>query len=283
MKNALRKSAFREIRSTLSRFLSIFGIVAIGVGFFSGVKAAAPDMRMTADKYMDDGKLMDLRLVSTYGFDENDIAAIRGLDGAEVFPSYYTDVMIHCGSRSPAAARLYSYDPETQDSVNTLILREGRMPSAPEECVVDPSLTKGAPGIGETIKVTDNSGDPPDDMLGRFEYTIVGKVSSSMYIDKTTRGSTSVGNGTITAAYYIPEENFTVEYNTEVYVRFPELVSLGTYDDDYKDAAKALAEKAEDIGERRAKERFAEIKDEAEEKLADAERELEDALVENVL
>ena len=53
MKNALRKSAFREIGKTKSRFLSIFGIVAIGVGFFSGVKAAAPDMRLSADRYFD--------------------------------------------------------------------------------------------------------------------------------------------------------------------------------------------------------------------------------------
>ena len=77
MKNALKKSTFREIKSTLSRFLSIFGIVAIGAGFFSGVKAAAPDMRLTADKYYNENNLMDFRVVSSYGFNDADIEALR--------------------------------------------------------------------------------------------------------------------------------------------------------------------------------------------------------------
>ncbi len=277
MKNALRKSAFREIRSTLSRFLSIFGIVAIGVGFFSGVKAAAPDMRYTADAYMDSDNLSDLRLVSTYGFDENDIAAIRELDGSEVYPSYYVDLIVHTDSRPPAAGRFYAYDAQQRNSVNSIELVEGRLPEAPDECVADPTLMKGSPPLGTKIRVSDNMGDAPDDMLGCFEYTIVGRVKSSMYIDKTTRGSTSVGNGSIEAAYYIPAENFTVEYNTEVYVRFPSLVSLNAYSDEYKDAIEELSAKAEEIGERRAKERFAEIMDEADEKLSDAEKELADA------
>ena len=277
MKNALRKSALREIRSTLSRFLSIFGIVAIGVGFFSGVKAAAPDMRYTADAYMDSDKLADLRLVSTYGFDENDIAAIRELDGAEVYPSYYIDLIVLTGSRPPAAGRFFAYDPEQRDSVNSIELTEGRFPEAPDECVADPTLMKGGAPVGTKIRVTDNSGDDPDEILERFEFTIVGKVKSAMYIDKTTRGSTSVGNGSIEAAYYIPAENFTVEYNTEVNVRFPALVELNTYSDEYRDAIEELSDKAGEIGERRAKERFAEIKDEAGEKLSDAEKELSDA------
>ena len=86
-KNVLKKSALREIRSTLSRFLSIFGIVALGVGFFSGVKAASPDMRNTVDNYLDGYRLADMRVVSTYGFDDGDIAAAAAIEGAEVYPS----------------------------------------------------------------------------------------------------------------------------------------------------------------------------------------------------
>ena len=76
MKKALVKSAFREIRSTMSRFLSIFGIVALGVGFFAGVKAAAPDMRSTVDDYLDSASLADMRVVSTYGFNDDDQKAL---------------------------------------------------------------------------------------------------------------------------------------------------------------------------------------------------------------
>lgn len=278
MKKALTKSAFREIRSTLSRFLSIFGIVALGVGFFSGVKAASPDMRATADDHLDGSRLMDLRLVSTYGFDENDIAAVRGIEGAEVYPSYFTDVIAHYEDRSPAAARLIAITGSVLDGdINALQIVDGRLPENEHECVVNSTKMLGGPKIGSTVIFTDNKGAAPEDMLSVNEYTIVGSVRSAMYIDKTTRGSTSVGNGVIESVYYIPESNFCVEYNTEVYLRFPELEQYICYSDEYRDAVDVFADKTEEIGKRRAEERFDDIKREADEKLTDAEKELSDA------
>ena len=276
MKNALRKSAYREIRSTLSRFLSIFGIVAIGVGFFSGVKAAAPDMRNTVDDYLDKNRLADLRLVSTYGFNDNDIAAVRAIEGAEVYPSYFTDVIANCEGRSPAAARVVSLGDDLA-SVNVLDLVSGRMPENDRECLVNSSKMKGGPTVGTVVKFTENDGSEPDDMLSVSEYTIVGMVNSPMYIDKTTRGSTSVGNGSIESVYYVPEKNFCVEYNTELYLRIPELDRYVCYSDDYRDAADVYTDKAEEIGKIRAVERYDEIMYEADGKLDDAERELADA------
>ena len=43
----LLKDIFREIAKTKNRFLSIFLIVAIGVGFFAGLTASGPDMKLT--------------------------------------------------------------------------------------------------------------------------------------------------------------------------------------------------------------------------------------------
>ena len=56
-----------EIRRSPGRFLSIFLIVAIGVAFFSGIRATEPDMRYTADAYSDKYQLMDLQVISTLG------------------------------------------------------------------------------------------------------------------------------------------------------------------------------------------------------------------------
>ena len=302
MKNALQKSALREIRSTLSRFLSIFGIVALGVGFFSGVKAAAPDMRDTADSYLDRSELMDMRLVSTFGFDEDDIAvyppvvgcaspsddiplvggtkayASELAAGVEVYPSYFVDLISHNEARSPAAARLFALTDDVLDGkINAIALTEGRMPENDRECVVDASAMKGGPAVGTTVYFTDNSGDEPEDMLSVSEYTIVGKVSAAMYIDKTTRGSTSVGNGSIEAAYYVPAGNFVVEYNTEVYVRFPELEKYNCYEDDYKNAIDELSSRMEHIGDIRSEERYDSIMEDAEKELSDAGDELADA------
>lgn len=53
-KRALRKDFYMEIRKSLGRFLSIFFIVALGVSFFSGIRASEPDMRISGDAYFDE-------------------------------------------------------------------------------------------------------------------------------------------------------------------------------------------------------------------------------------
>ena len=52
-KQALRKDFYMEIKKSLNRFFSIFLIVALGVAFFSGVRATKPDMQMSADVFYD--------------------------------------------------------------------------------------------------------------------------------------------------------------------------------------------------------------------------------------
>ena len=71
------KDILKEITHSLGRFLSILLIVAIGVAFFAGVKASVPDMKNSADHYFDQQNLHDIRLLSSMGFSENDVKAIR--------------------------------------------------------------------------------------------------------------------------------------------------------------------------------------------------------------
>ena len=75
-RKALRKDFYMEIRRSLGRFLSIFFIVAIGVAFFSGIRAAEPDMRISGDTYFDEKNLMDIQVVSTLGLTEDDVEAL---------------------------------------------------------------------------------------------------------------------------------------------------------------------------------------------------------------
>lgn len=276
MKNALKKSAYREIRGTKSRFFSIFGIIAIGVGFFSGVKAAAPDMRLSADTYYDEANLTDLRLVSTYGFDENDAAALEALPDVSVIPSYYTDVISEIDGSSPNAARVFSLGAH-EAGFNTLTLIDGRFPEKENECVAIGSGMKNTVVLGSAVHFTDGDGETPDDILNESTFTIVGTAICPVFIDKTGFGSTSVGNGSIGAVYYVPEECFCVEYYTEVYLRDPGLAALSSYSEEYEEKRDQLEEAAEEIAERRETERFDEILTEANDTLEDARRELADA------
>ena len=75
MSSRLLTDAFREIRNTRSRFLSLMVLSALAVCFLAGLRATAPDMKRSADKYFDGQKLMDLRVVSTLGLTEEDALA----------------------------------------------------------------------------------------------------------------------------------------------------------------------------------------------------------------
>ena len=73
MTRALIRNTFREIIGTKARFFSIMAIIALGVGFFTGIKATSPSMYNLAENYYREKSLMDFRLVSTTGFTEDDV------------------------------------------------------------------------------------------------------------------------------------------------------------------------------------------------------------------
>ena len=67
MKSAWLKDTLREIGKSFNRFFSIVAIVALGVGFYVGVKATCPDMKLTADQYYQSHQLMDIQLAVHHG------------------------------------------------------------------------------------------------------------------------------------------------------------------------------------------------------------------------
>ena len=77
MKPTQWKSFFREIKKSLNRYLSILFIVALGVAFYTGVRSAEPDMRLSADKHYDTADFFDIRVLGSYGMTEGDIEEIK--------------------------------------------------------------------------------------------------------------------------------------------------------------------------------------------------------------
>lgn len=274
MKSALRKNAVAEIFKTRSRFLSIFCIVAIGVAFFAGVKTAAPDMRSSADIYYKNGCLADYRLVSTFGFSDKDIEALEEVSGIEVYPGYFTDVLIAGGNEEEIAHVMSLSGYGENNDFNRLELLDGRFPEAPNECIVDSGALIGGREIGDTLAFTAGKGEDISETLKISEYTVVGKFISPAYIDMSSKGNTTIGNGNINTLIYIPEENFKTEVYTEVYIASSELKALTAYSDEFDRKSAEIKAVLEEIGGRREIERYDEIIAEAEKKIADAEKEL---------
>ncbi len=270
---AVNKNTFREISKSKSRFLSILLICAIGVGFFSGVRATCGIMKTSADDYFDGHNLFDLRVLSTFGLTEDDVRAISEVDGVDgVFPSKYTDLALHRGEEE-YLTRVFS---KTPDEINKVDIFEGRAPETDEECIVSYNILHEGLKVGDKITLEDLT-EADEFPLVRDEYTVVGLYQTPMYISKTQRGSTNIGDGAIDAFMIVPEEHFTQDVYTEIYVRSDTLKGFSSYSDEYKELRDSISDKLETLGIDRSEIRYDEVIGDALKEIEDGEKELEKA------
>ena len=277
------KSTLREIRTSLARYLAIFAIVALGVGFFSGLKDCKASMVKTASDYLDEKRFYDYRVISSYGIDDDSVTMASGWEGvSDAEGSVQIDVMARSGGGDAKALKAISLP----GSINKLNLAEGRLPQAVDECVVDAySIADEGYTIGDTVVLTD---DNDKDKLKQFktrEFKIVGKVNTPIYLDYQ-RGSTDIGNGSLDTFFFIDKDAFDVDYMTDLYVKlkansasFSEgyEAMLDSHEDSMEDLAEAVTEARREAAQREAQEELDEKKAEYEENLARYEKEKKDA------
>lgn len=273
MRSAFSKDLFRQIRATSHRFLAILAITAIGVAFFAGLRACEPDMRSAAETYFDDTSFMDLRLLSTLGFDEDDIEAIRQTEGVgSVMPAYAVDVLAELGERKLAIHAL-SLPNDGDTALNRPLVTNGRLPAEAGECLADPRfLELSGLSVGDEITVSSGTKDPLADALHRDSFRIVGTALSPLYLS-SERGSSSVGSGKTDAYLLLPEEAFSFAAYTEVYATLRER-SASRFDEAYEQTVDALEDSLKQTGEERSALRYARLLEEGREELADARREI---------
>lgn len=278
MKNIMLKNAFAAMKKSKSRFFSIFGIIAIGTGFFAGLLSSAPAMRISSDHYYDRTSLLDYRLVSTYGFDDNDIKALKeSLDGVNVYPGYYTDAFVNTDTGEKKVARVYSLDKTGENNpYSSLDIVDGRLPESENECVIDSGKLVRNYKVGDKITLSADEGKDISDTLSVTEYTIVGRFKSPAYISDVERGNTTIGSGSVFMICYVPQSCFATEVYTQVVISSDELKQYNCYDEEYENARDALGDKIQAIADSREDLRLEEIISEAEEEINDGQKELDD-------
>lgn len=283
MRSPLLKDTLREIRKTRGRFFSIFGIVAIGVAFFAGVLASAPDMKYTADRYFDDYNLMDYRVVSNFGITEDDVRQLRQVAGVQgVQASYTQDVITRIGSKELVlkvhALDLEHLDPQDPDYINQLVVTSGRLPEKSGECVIeDGKIVVSGMKIGDTIKIESGTSDPLDDSFSRDTFTIVGTVNTPYYLSYE-KGTSTIGSGSVDTYVYVPKNDFTMEVYTDVYLTARGAKPYNSYNQDYFDYLEPLSETLTTLGSERAELRRQSIVDEAMKEYTDGQAEYDEAL-----
>ena len=238
MNTETRKMLLRSIRSSLGRFLAILAIVALGVGFYAGLKSSQPDMLRSADDYFHRQRMYDLRLMSSLGLMKADPAAflrLPGVDAAE--GACFAD----------AYARVDGGDEEVWH------FREG--------------------DLGRQIVLTDSNSE---DILEHFiqrEYTLVGIARSPRFIS-LDRGSSELGSGKPAGFILLPAAAFTddVYHELLLWLDLPGEI----YSEEYADALRHLRPSVETLLNRRGVLRAEQLRRENNAELIRARKELND-------
>lgn len=272
------KDIFREIKISLGRFLSILCIVAIGVAFFAGIKASAPDMKNSADTYFDKYNVQDIQVYSTIGLTKKDVAAIKKIKGVKsVQPNFSMDTLSQIDS-TQMVIKVISYG--IDQKMNKIRVVEGRMPERENECLVEASSATnklyGTFHIGDTIKLQSGTDEALSKSLKHTKYKIVGTCYNPNYLSYE-KGSSNIGSGTVNSFIYIQNTNVLKDYYTEVDVCVKGAKDLDCYSDEYFDVVDPVLKKIKKISNKQIDARIQSYQSELDEKKQEATDKFKDA------
>ena len=264
----MRKTTLREIKQSFGRYVAILAIIALGVGFFAGLKIVKPAMVQMADDYWQDMQLYDYRLISTIGFEEEDVEFFRQQEDVRAAEgSVSADILYMDLEQNESVMKVHSLPQE----INKILLTAGRMPEEAFECVVDSDLYTEEQ-IGTKIVLAESNEEEDRELFVYEEYTIVGIAQSSYYAN-FERGNTALGTGKVSGFMYIPEEGFDCDYYTEIFVKFDS--DLPIYSEEYDSYIEEKEDKWDELCKLRVDERFSGFVEDAQTEIDDAKAELD--------
>lgn len=271
-KKSYKKSIIREMVSSKARFFSILIIIFLGVAFYSGIKSTEPDMNKAINKFYSDYNLMDSKVVSTLGLTDKDLDILKNDDNILDFYGTYTiDVNL---TNTNNIVKFMEYDSES--NINSFVVLDGRLPENTGEIALDERAFR----LNESLKIGDEYIiESDEDTMTSFKeakYKIVGMVSSPMYVEKDSRGVTSIGKGTIDYFAVLNSKDIAIDKYTEIYLRFKNVQGLDAYGDEYEKLMEENNKYLENLFDSRIVERGEEIKFEVQKEFDEAYKEIED-------
>lgn len=284
MARTYSKNIRRTLTGTRSRFLAIFAIVALGVGFLAGLLSTSPDIEDSMEEYLDNSNLYDFRVVSTLGLTDADLDAIRALNGVDrVQGGYSADLFVSYGSGDVLVARAHSLPgeelggPEGEEVLNRLMLVEGRWPEADNECLVSAGggVTDQRLDVGSTITLTQDNEDL-EDKMACTRFTIVGRVRDAYYFS-FEREPASIGSGSVGLVFYARPGAFAYSAYTELMGTVTGAKELRSLSDEYKETVRTVTDEIDAISDGRCTARYEEVRSDAQQAIDDAWAEYNDA------
>ena len=287
----LLHQTLRSIHTTLSRFLAIVAIVALGTGFFAGLMMTGPDMRQAMDTYYDDNHVWDIRLISTLGFSNDDIHQFDDVEGVRAcMPNHTVDAIARMND-TQVAVRVSSFDTTmaqqfvdehayaAQDSsfdfLNRFQLVTGRLPQSPDECLAAAYAPHAQLSEGDIVDIT-SANEDLDKIFSTRHLRVVGTITSPLYPYTRSFGSTTIGSGSIDQYIFVPTSTFQQDFPyTELYISVEGADSAQSNSSAYKNIVGATKERLEAQKDRMSVLRQHEVQELAQSKLDEKKTEFE--------
>lgn len=262
-------STLREIKNSLGRYLAILTIIALGVGLFAGLRICRPMLVDSADEYFTQQNFYDYRIVSTIGFSQDNVFNLAEQELVKTAEGgCYEDVLVNIdGNDLVFQANSITY------GVNRLRVVSGRLPESEDECVLDAD-NWGEDMLGKTISLSDTNTQETLDEFSRDKFTVVGLVTSPLYINME-RGTSPLGNGHIASCMYIDRSCFTADYYEEVFLTIDDRAS--SYSDEYEARIEETEDTVTDMAEAEAQLRYKELVLDNRQEIADGRKTLDEA------
>ena len=277
MKISLLKDGYREIKYSFKRFLSILLMSFLGVGFFAGIRSTSYDMKATLDRFYKSANVYDIKVVSTLGLTNEDVKKLEEIDGVkQVVGSFSKDVLLKLDETS-YAAKVMSYEPEiNKPMLSRAVEDSGLLPESSDSlawCLVDKTLIERTDKkIGDYLELIETKGED-DKVLKRNRFQIIAVVDSPLYMSED-RGNSSLGSGKTDFFIYIPKAVIDSDYHTELYIKTKYADKYETDSPAYVKTVKKIEDDITAIKSKREKERYNKLKTEGEEKIQEAQDEL---------
>ena len=124
MKNRIITISLREIKSSYRRFLSLMLMSFLGVGVFVGLKSSNNVLLSSLDKYYDDNRVYDIKVVSTLGLTDSDIAAIDKLDSTDKVIGIHSKDVYFKHDEKTEVIRIIEYNYDINASTGDIVEKE---------------------------------------------------------------------------------------------------------------------------------------------------------------
>lgn len=269
-KKMLRKDIRKCFSKSKGRFFSILCLIALGSFALVGLQVAGPDMRQTGENYFENLKLADISIIGDYGIDDDNVAAINQVSGAnKIEYGYLKDVVI---KDTETSIRVFSQT----NGISEYELVDGSMPKSDDEVALASFLSDDY-SIGDTIEFTEKEDTAGNTVLKHPKMKIVGFVNSSELLSIINMGQSTAGTGELQGYAVVTADAFDSDVYMIARLSFADTQGVDPYSAEYTELISAHKDELNALLADQPSQRLASIKSEYQQKIDDAQKEIDDA------